>query len=148
MRALPIREASMDLTVNLFTSFGYFLDDDVHQAALAGMARTIRPGGWLAIDFLNALHVRAHLVPEDTLPLGDRVATVRRRVSEDDRFVLKTICTPEGREFLERVRLFTPEELEDMVRQAGIDLRHRFGDYDGSPLEAGRPRTILIGQRA
>lgn len=148
MRALPIRDASMDITVNLFTSFGYFLDDDVHQAALAGMARTIRPGGWFAIDFLHAPHVRAHLVPEDTLPLGDRVATVRRRVSEDDRFVLKTIRTPEGREFLERVRLLTPAELEDMVRHAGIEVRQRFGDYDGSALGDDSRRTILIGQRA
>ncbi len=148
MRALPIRDASMDLTVNLFTSFGYFLEDPVHQAALEGMVRTVRPEGWFAIDFLNATHVRRHLVASDTLPLGDQVATVGRRISEDDRFVLKTIRTPEGREFLERVRLFTPGELEGMVARAGVQVRHRFGDYDGSPLSDEARRTILIGQRA
>jgi ubiquinone/menaquinone biosynthesis C-methylase UbiE len=34
MRELPIRPGSMDLTVSLFTSFGYFERDEEHAAAL------------------------------------------------------------------------------------------------------------------
>src|SRR4051794_735227 len=63
MRALPVRDASMDLTVNLFTSFGYFERDAEHAAALGEMVATLRPGGWFVIDFLNAPSVRARLVP-------------------------------------------------------------------------------------
>jgi ubiquinone/menaquinone biosynthesis C-methylase UbiE len=37
MRALPVRPGSMDLTVNLFTSFGYFERDAEHAAALHEM---------------------------------------------------------------------------------------------------------------
>ena len=44
----------MDLTVNLFTSFGYFERDAEHAAALGEMVATVRPGGWFVIDFLNA----------------------------------------------------------------------------------------------
>ena len=54
MRALPVRPASMDLTVNLFTSFGYFERDAEHAAALGEMVATVRPRGWFVIDFLNA----------------------------------------------------------------------------------------------
>jgi ubiquinone/menaquinone biosynthesis C-methylase UbiE len=53
MRALPVRPGSMDLTVNLFTSFGYFDHDAEHAAALQEMVATVRPEGWFAIDFLN-----------------------------------------------------------------------------------------------
>jgi hypothetical protein len=63
MRALPIRPGTMDLTVNLFTSFGYFADDVEHTTALSEMAATIRPDGWFAIDFLNATTVRSTLQP-------------------------------------------------------------------------------------
>ena len=35
MRRLPVRPGSMDLTVNLFTSFGYFEHDDEHAPRCA-----------------------------------------------------------------------------------------------------------------
>ena len=54
MRALPVRPGSMDLTVNLFTSFGYFDHDAEHAMALGEMVSTLRPAGWFVIDFLNA----------------------------------------------------------------------------------------------
>lgn len=148
MRALPVRDGTMDLTVNLFTSFGYFQDDETHRAALQGMVRTVRPGGWFAIDFLNAPQVRRDLVAVDELPLGSKVATVTRQVTDDGRFVRKKIRTPDGREFLERVRLFEPEELEAMVTETGIDLKATFGNYDGTPLSPGARRTILMGTRS
>src|SRR5689334_18222902 len=66
MRALPVRSASMDLTVNLFTSFGYFDHDAEHATALAEMVATVRPGGWFVIDFLNAGAVRSRLVARET----------------------------------------------------------------------------------
>ena len=58
MRALPIRPGAMDLTVNLFTSFGYFATDGEHALALAEMSGTLREGGWFVIDYLNDEQVR------------------------------------------------------------------------------------------
>jgi hypothetical protein len=71
---------------------------------------------------------------------------ITRVVSDDGCYVVKTIAIADGRTFVERVRLFTPEELEEMLVAAGLAVRHRFGDYDGGPLSAGAPRTILMGQ--
>jgi SAM-dependent methyltransferase len=146
MRALPIRPGSMDLTVNLFTSFGYFDRDAEHAAALGEMVATVRPGGWFAIDFLNPSAVRARLVPCERIGPPGREAEVTRSVSPDGHYVSKTIRTAEGRRFVERVRLFEPDEIETMLRQAGVTVRHRFGDYDASPMRSGSPRTILAGQ--
>ena len=56
----------MDLTVSLFTSFGYFEHDEEHAPALREMVDTLRPGGWFVIDFLNAAAVRAQLIPHET----------------------------------------------------------------------------------
>ncbi len=147
MRWLPIRPRSMDLTVNLFTSFGYFERDEEHAAVLAGMAATVRPQGWFMLDFLNSNTVRAALADcvESEGPAGSRAA---RHLSPDRRFVVKMITTPDGRRFLERVRLFEPAELERMLTSAGLTVRHRFGDYGGGPLAGGAPRTILVGQAA
>lgn len=147
MRALPIRLASMDLTVNLFTSFGYFATDGEHGVALAEMAGTLRLSGWLVLDFLNAATARAALVPEETAELAGQPVRIRRELSDGGRFVWKRIATADGREFTERVRLFGADELAAMLDGAGITVRHRFGDYDGSPLTDASPRVLLMGQR-
>lgn len=146
MRALPVRPRSMDLTVNLFTSFGYFDRDEEHAAVLREMAATVRPGGWFVLDFLHAATVRLGLVPgERRFAEG---ATATRRLSPDERFVCKTIRLEDGRRFEERVRLFEPAELEAMLSAAGIRIEYRFGDYAGGPLAPGSPRTVLMGRAA
>jgi SAM-dependent methyltransferase len=146
MRYLPVRPGSMDLTVNLFTSFGYFERDAEHATALEEMVSTIRPGGWFVIDFLNSAAVKRQLVPEETVQLSGQMVQVTRSVSPDGRYVCKSIRAPQGRRYVERVRLFEPEQISQMLDSAGVRIRHRFGDYDATPLAAGTPRTILMGQ--
>jgi SAM-dependent methyltransferase len=146
MRWLPIRPASIDLTVNLFTSFGYFERDAEHTAALQEMVSTVRPGGWFVIDFLNPAAVRRQLVPEETLELPGQTVQVSRSVSPDGRYVCKSIRAPKGRHFMERVRLFEPDQMSAMLKRAGVKVRLAFGDYDASPLTPDAARTILVGQ--
>jgi SAM-dependent methyltransferase len=146
MRVLPIRPASMDLAVNLFTSFGYFDHDEDHEATLAEIASTIRPGGWFVIDILNPASVRAGLVPRETVGVGSASAQVTRSLSRDNRYVCKTIEWSSGRRFVERVRLFDPGEIAEMVERAGLAITGRFGEYDGRALAPGSPRTILVAR--
>jgi SAM-dependent methyltransferase len=146
MRQLPIRPRSMDLTVNLFTSFGYFDQDAEHTAALDEMIGTVRPGGWFVIDFLNSAAVRRQLVPEETLEVAGSTVRVSRSVSPDGRYVCKSILGAEGRQFRERVRLFEPQQMADMLEGAGVTVQFRFGDYDAAPLMPSSPRTVLVGQ--
>lgn len=146
MRRIPVRPRSMDLTVNLFTSFGYFEDDAEHRAALEAMVATVRPGGWFAIDFLNADRVRSALVPSEAATLGGHAVSVTRELSGEGRFVRKTIRAADGRRWQERVRLFGIGELESMLEAAGVGISGRFGDYDGGPPAPGAPRVVLLGQ--
>jgi SAM-dependent methyltransferase len=146
MRHLPIRPGSMDLTVNLFTSFGYFERDAEHTTALEEMISTLRRGGWFVIDFLNAAAVRRRLVPEERVELSGQTVQVTRSVSPDGRYVCKSIRAPKGRHYTERVRLFEPEQISGMLEAVGVSVQYRFGDYDGSPLIPESARTILVGQ--
>jgi SAM-dependent methyltransferase len=148
MRQLPIRPASMHLTVNLFTSFGYFERDAEHTAALEEMISTVRPGGWFVIDFLNPAAVRRQLVPEETVELPGQKLRVTRSVSPDGRYVCKSIRAAAGRHYTERVRLFEPDQISDMLEAAGVSVRHRFGDYNAAALTPDAARTILLGQVA
>ena len=147
MRALPVRAAAVDLVVNLFTSFGYFSSDAEHAEVLAAMVHALRPGGWFVMDFLHAPTVIDALVPETDTTLAGTPVHISKRLLDGRRLVEKTIALADGRRFTERVRLFTPAELEGMITAAGATVRCRFGDYTGAPLAAGAPRAILFAER-
>jgi SAM-dependent methyltransferase len=148
VRGLPFRRHSVDLAVNLFTSFGYFEHDREHQAALRQMLDPVRPGGWFIIDYLNAQQVAATLVAREETTLGEIPVVIERWLHDASRFVMKTITTPDGRQFLERVRLYPPEELVRMITEAGGRVRHQFGTYDGGAAGPVAPRVILFAQAA
>jgi SAM-dependent methyltransferase len=148
MRRMPVRPGSMDLTVSLFTSFGYFEHDDEHATALREMVATVRTGGWFVIDFLNAAEVRRRLVARESVAVRGGEAEVTRTMSPDGRYVCKSILTPAGRSFTERVRLFDQDQMTAMMAAAGVTVRQRFGDYGAAPLRPDSPRTILAGRIA
>jgi SAM-dependent methyltransferase len=147
-RHLPFKVNSFDLVVNLFTSFGYFSDDHQHDRVLHEAAAVLRPGGSFVLDFLNAPAVRAGLVPHEEQQVGEQRVAIERRISPDDRFVIKEMhLVDDGRSFVERVRLFSPADLESMLRGAGMAVRERMGDYYGGRLHEGAPRAIFVAER-
>ena len=80
---------------------------------------------------------------------SSQTATVQitRAITDDGRFVIKTIQTPDGRKFRERVRLFTAPELENMIQAHGPTVVGRWGDYAGGRRVEG-PRCILLARLA
>jgi SAM-dependent methyltransferase len=148
MRRLPFRAGAFDVVANLFTSFGYFVDDAQHGAVLRSLVPVMRRGGTFVLDYLNAPAVRAHLVTREERVVGAQRVVVARRISADGQFVIKEMhLLDDGRSFLERVRLFTADELERLLTGAGLRVRLRFGDYAGGPPSDTAPRVILVAER-
>jgi SAM-dependent methyltransferase len=149
MRAVPLRTASFDVVVNLFTSFGYFDGDAEHEAVLAEVARVLRPGGAFVLDYLNAEQVRSTLVARDERAVGRRTVVQERRLSEDGRYVVKAIrLGGEGRTFMERVRLYGRGDIERMLVAHGLVLHAVWGDYEGTAHTAASPRLCVVARRS
>lgn len=148
MRVLPFADRSFDLCVNLFTSFGYFDSDAQHLRVLAEVARVVDIGGTFVLDFLNSKSVGANLVASDERRVGDQVVEQRRMITPDGRFVQKTISlSGSEKKFIERVRLFSVEELEMMLEESGFAVCAKKGDYMGGPVTDQSPRAILFAVR-
>ena len=148
MRRLPFAPGIFDLVVNLFTSFGYFADDRQHETVIVDAAAALRRGGSFILDYLNADQVRDGLIQHEESWMGRRRVTIERRLTDDGRFVIKEMhMVDDGRSFLERVRLFTHDELRALLRGAGLHLTHEYGDYDCGDLTSSSPRAIFIAER-
>ena len=148
MRALPFADQSFQLVVNLFTSFGYFENDAQHMRVLAEVARVLSRGGHFVLDFLNAPRVRQTLVPVDTRTVDGRQVIQRRDISADGRFIAKTIeVVGTGKQHVERVRLFSPDDLTTMLEEAGFGVTEIAGDYSGAKWSERSDRAIMIAVR-
>lgn len=145
MRNIPFAPESFEVVVNLFTSFGYFANDAQHLCVLTDVARILKAGGRLVLDYLNAVHVRSGLVPHEELVVGSERVLIDRRLTDDGRFVEKEMhLVDDNRRFVERVRLFTPDDLRRLASEAGLTVQATLGDYDGGAWHAAAPRAILV----
>jgi SAM-dependent methyltransferase len=149
MRALPFAGASFDLVVNLFTSFGYFSSDEENRVVLSEVNRVMKHDGVFVLDYLNADQVRATLVPHDTRRIGNRLVTQGRRITSDALYVEKEISAADSpRIYLERVRLFEPDDLRCLLHDAGFVVDHELGEYSGAPLSSVSTRAIFFAHRS
>jgi len=130
--ALP---GKYDLILNLFTSFGYFSSDDEHVLALRHISDALKPDGCFILDYMNADKVRRNLVTHNQTEINGVLFDLRRRNVEG--FIEKDIrFTVDGRAyfFQERVRSFSKEELESLVKKAGLHVIDRWGNYELDPF--------------
>lgn len=152
MRRLPFDRSSFELVANFFTSFGYFADPDEDLSVLKEIRRVLRGDGRFALDFLNAERVRNRLVDVDERRVGRRRVVQQRRLEEEGKVVVKEIrifgdsSGSPIETYFERVRLYGHDDLMTMLRDAGLETEHSFGDYSGASFSADAPRCILLGR--
>lgn len=146
MRNLPLMNNSFDVVLNLFTSFGYFRDDQDNERVLAEMARILRPEGRFLIDFLNRNSVIATLVPESKREV-DGIRIKEKRWIEGD-FVCKTIDIEDEqgtRTYQERVKMYDLDHLISMLEKHSLKVKEIFANFDGEPYHPDGERVIIKG---
>ncbi|WP_167577707.1 class I SAM-dependent methyltransferase [Ammoniphilus sp. YIM 78166] len=145
-REIPFQE-EVDYVFNLFTSFGYFVEDEENEKVLKQASQALKAGGYFLMDYLNPEYLRAHLVPYSESKGEDLEILQYRTVNEE--FVQKRIVIKEqgesSRQYEERVKLYSLEQLQSMLIKQNFDILHVFGNYDATPYAADRsPRMIFI----
>lgn len=152
MRCLPFRDGCAGGAINMFTSFGYFDDEDDNARAIGEIARVLRPGGRFLIDFLNAAAVEAVGTGTTRRREGDVDIEERRERDAAGRFLTKHVRVIPARgaevSYRERVRLFTAPELEAMLGDAGLRVIARYGGYDAEAyVPDASPRLVLLAEK-
>ena len=149
IRSLPFADATFDVAVNLFTSFGYFDDDEQNTAAFGEMARLLAPGGWLVVDHINRKALEKNLVPESSEQRKGLFIGQKRRI-EKDRAIKETEETDaQGRvsRFGESVRLYTPSDLAGLCARHGLVCDRIIGSFEGEPFTDRSPRMIVVARK-
>ena len=150
VRRLPFRGGSFDAVAMLFSSWGYFTDED-NRRVLDAIAGVLGPGGTLLLDLMNADRIRRTLVPESRDERDGRLVIQRRRLEQDGKRVVKEvrIRSADGalRTWHEDVRLMDPGEIEALLRTCGFQLMRLEGDFDGRAFDSEGERMLVWARR-
>jgi SAM-dependent methyltransferase len=123
-------EEKFDAIFNLFTSFGYFENDDDNLTTLKSIKSSLSEYGFAVIDFMNVAQVIATLIPEETKTV-DGIDFKLKRYLEDGHIFKEIDFEAEGQQFhfTEKVKALTLKDFEELMAEAGIFLLDVFGDY-------------------
>jgi SAM-dependent methyltransferase len=138
-----------DLVLNLFTSFGYFHEENDNLLVIESIAQVLKEGGKLVLDYLNTAKVSAQLPQSEEIVRKNITFNVHKFVEED--FIVKNInFKSDGKafSFQEYVRRIDLQKFKAYFKQCGLELIETFGDYHLNPFdEKQSDRLILIAQK-
>jgi SAM-dependent methyltransferase len=123
-------EEKYDAIFNLFTSFGYFENDEDNLTTLKAIKESLSEYGFAVIDFMNVPQVLETLVPEETKTV-DEIEFHIKRYLKDGHIYKEIDFEDKGQKFhfTEKVKALTLQDFEQLMEEAGIYLLDIFGDY-------------------
>jgi SAM-dependent methyltransferase len=142
---------TFDAAFNLFTTFGYFLEDSENERVLKSVNSMLKPKGLFLVDYLNATKVENELVPEsegshDGIDYSIRKEIKNGCVYKNIRFSGEKIGSE--KEYNERVKLYGREWFEESLKRTGYSVKKVWGNYDGDPFnESSSPRLIVVAEK-
>ena len=119
-----------DAVFNLFTSFGYFENEEDNLNTIKAIKANLKPNGIGVIDFMNVDLVINNLVNSNEVTNEGITFSLNRKL--ENGYIVKDISfNDNGQDFRyqERVRAFTLDDFKDLFEKANVELIAIFGDY-------------------
>ena len=136
---------SFDIAVNIFTSFGYFDNDQENFSVIRNVSDSLKTGGYFLFDFLNKRYLEENLISMTKKKHGSSTVIQRRKI--EDGFVKKNITISEGdkvSEFNETLRLYSLVEFKKAFEGYGLKIQNLFGDYFGNKFNETKSQRLII----
>lgn len=141
----PLYINYFDLTVNLFTSFGYEATDRENIKLLNAAYLGLKKNGLFVIDYLNAYKVLKKLPESYSMTLNGIHFSIKKKLSGND--IVKIIKVNDDNKtfiFTERVKAYHLNDFERMLSSCGFVIKEIWGDYKLHPFEKENSERLLI----
>lgn len=144
-----VHPGRFDLILSLFTSFGYFENDEENFKILRTAYEHLKNKGYLVLDFFNKYYIELNLI-EESFDKIDNIEIIQKRKIDGLR-VVKEISIKKNdhsKNFYESVRMYNKDELISELVRIGFVIEKTFGDYLGNKFDQhSSPRIILIAKK-
>ena len=147
MRDLKLNE-QFDVTLNLFTSFGYFKKKGENSMVLKGLAGHLKNEGRIILDYLNVNKALHDLPCHEVIQKNGIEFKIKKE--EENNFIVKNISFKRGQEdysYKEYVKSLKLADFEAYFAKLNMKIEEIFGDYQLSPYnESKSDRLIMIAK--
>ena len=138
-----------DRVMMLFTSFGYFEDDENFQV-LENVRRALKPGGLFITDTHNRDMLLKGLVPCQVNEKEGNLMIDRLSFdSLNGRLLNRRIVIRDGvrkdKPFF--VRVFNPNEMSQWLKRAGLEVQGLYSDWDMQPISGDARRMVVVARK-
>jgi SAM-dependent methyltransferase len=148
-------EAKYDAAINIFTSFGYFLNELDDIKALKSIQRALKPDGKLVLDIENLFYISRPARISGGQPTYRPLGNYRAWVEETTEFdpleqrvnISLRIWFPEKKIMKSgkaSYRVYSLVEIKSLLKEAGLRVQNVFGDFGLSPYGLDSERMILL----
>lgn len=146
-----VRPGAFDLALSMFTSFGYFDDDEDDLKVLRNIHESLRPGGALVMDVVGKELVAQAFKPAVSRKHPDGTVIIDRREVHDNwtrvRMEWTIIKGDSVRVYTIHHTLYSGQELNDRFTAAGFLDVKLYGSIDGTPYDRQAERLIAVGRK-
>ena len=134
-----------DLIINLFTSFGYFDNDEENFIFPKIAFEHLETCGFYVLDYMNKNFVVSNLIPESRRKIDNKDVIEKRRI-ENNRVIkeIKIIKPGNEKRFEESVRLYNIDEITGKFEKIGFSIDKIFGNYDGSDFNYVTSQRLIV----
>jgi SAM-dependent methyltransferase len=145
-----VRPDAFDLAINLFTSFGYFGDEE-DLAVLRNVFRSLTPGGFFIIDVLGKEIIARGFAPSAVEERPDGSIWVSTREIIDDWYRIRShwylIRDQKVTEASFDTALYSGRELADLLKRAGFEQVKLYGSLQGIPYDLNAQRLVAVARK-
>ena len=148
MRRIDFKQ-EFDHVLLLFTSFGYY-EDDENQLVLENVSRALKPGGLFVFETHNRDVFSKHLSPFSVTEKGKDLMLDRNSFDpQTSRWYNRRIVIRDGvrKDKLFFVRLYNPTEIEIMLNKAGMEMQKKLAGYDQQSSSNESSRMVIIAKK-
>ncbi|HYD51939.1 MAG TPA: methyltransferase domain-containing protein [Gemmatimonadaceae bacterium] len=152
MRRLPARwTGRFDAVLNLFTSFGFFLDPRDDARVVGELARVLQPGGLLVWHGGSRDGVVSRFLARDWWKADDGTMIGHERSFDPLSGVLTIRSSFEGPaasgEREHRIRLYTATRLAELCAEAGLIVEAAYDGWHDRPLRRTSSEMLLVARK-
>lgn len=146
---VPLKSNYYDFAFNLFTSFGYFDDEDDNQKAIHAITESLNPDGILVLDFMNSHKVIKNLNKEEIKEVDQVKFNIKRSFTNGH--IVKDINFESDNvqyQYQEKVKSISLEVFKNYFLKADLSIDAIFGDYELNPFDLeNSDRLILVARK-
>jgi ubiquinone/menaquinone biosynthesis C-methylase UbiE len=153
MRALPAKWTGRFAAVlNLFTSFGFFMDPADDVKVIREFARVLRPNGVLVWHGGSRDGVMAKFLSRDWWKSEDGTMVAHERTFDSLSGILTIRSHWSGKrtagEREHRIRLYTASRLAEICQSAGLIVEEAFDGWSSAPLSRRSSEMVLVARKS